>query len=149
MTEAIGPVRPAGHAPGAPPGIKTQLPQRSFGEVLGEVSGIRPAEAGMAPTPTQVGPARGPADVGGPPAVGPPGSHESPAQIRRLLVDMVDGERRMDQVIRSALGGRDFSVQEAISLQATVLRHTQEVEALSRVLDRITSAVKTTLQTQV
>ena len=150
MADAIGPIGPAGRAPGALPGTGTRLPERSFGEVLGEVAGRRPAEAGPAPFPSQVGPARGPADVAGSPAaVGPPGSRDGPTQIRRLLVDLVDGERRMDRVIRSALSGRDFTVQELIAIQATVLRHTQEVEAVSRVLDRLTSAVKTTLQTQV
>jgi hypothetical protein len=150
MAGVIGPIGPAQGAPVAPPGIRTRLPERSFGEVLGEVAGSRPAAAAPSPLPSQVGPARGPADIAGSPAaVGPPGRREGPMQIRRLLVDLVDGERRMDRVIRSALSGRDFSMQELIAIQATVLRHTQEVEAVSRVLDRLTGAVKTTLQTQV
>ncbi|MBI5479207.1 MAG: hypothetical protein HY906_10140 [Deltaproteobacteria bacterium] len=150
MAGVIGPIGPARGAPGAPPGIRTRPPERSFGEVLGEVAGRRPAEAGPAQLPTGVGPARGPADVAASPtAVGPARGRDGPQQIRRLHGDLVEGERRMDQVIRSALSGRDFSMQELIAIQATVLRHTQEVEAVSRVLDRLTGAVKTTLQTQV
>jgi hypothetical protein len=149
MADAIGPVGPARGALGAPAGIQRQLPERSFGEVLGEVAGRRSPAAGPVPLPAPVGPARGPAAAGSPAAVDPAPRGDGPRQLRRLLVDLVDGERRMDRVIRAALGGRDFSPQELIAIQATVLRHTQEVEAVSRLLDRLTGAVKTTLQTQV
>jgi hypothetical protein len=151
MADAIGPLGPAHRAPAASPGVGTQLPERSFGEVLGEVAGRHPAARGLAPLPSTAGPARDPA-LGTGPLNAPAGAvrgRGGPATIRRLLVDLVDGERRMDRVIRSTLSGRDFTVQELIAIQATVLRHTQEIEAVSRVLDRLTSAVKTTLQTQV
>jgi hypothetical protein len=150
MAGAIGPIGPAGLAPAAPPGIPAKAPEQSFGEILGEVAGRPPALAGPARPPAGVGPARGPADVAAAPgAVGPPVGREGAMHVRRVLVNLVEGERRMDQVIRSALGGRDFSMQELIAIQATVLKHSQEVEAVSRLLDRLTGAVKTTLQTQV
>ena len=150
MAGVIGPVGPARSSPTAPPGVTAKVPERSFGEVLGEVAGRPPATEGRSPTPAGVGPARGPAAVGGAPAaVGPPRGPAGAPQVRRLLVDLVDGERKLDQVIRSALSGRDFSMQELIAIQATVLRHSQEVETVSRLLDRLTGAIKTTLQTQV
>ena len=144
MADVIGPIGPARSALGAPAGQGARLPARSFGEVLGEVAGRRPAEA-VPPSPASpAGPARGPAL-----AEGPTDGHGTSSSVRRLLASLVEGERRMDQVVRSALSGRDFTVPELIAIQATVLRHAQEVEAVSRVLDRLTGAVKTTLQTQV
>jgi hypothetical protein len=138
MAGVIGPIGPARSIPSAPTRLGKSLPERGFGEVLGEVAGVRAPAAGPAQLPTAAGPAR---------AVPP--SHGSPAEVRRALVNLVEGERKMDHVIRAALSGRDFSTQELIAIQATVLRHTQEVEAVSRLLDRLTGAVKTTLQTQV
>ena len=138
MAGVIGPVGPVGPSPGAPTRVGKPLPERGFGEVLGEVAGPPPPEARPVPGPAAVGPARA-----GPSAA--PG----PAELRRALVSLVEGERRTDEVIRAALRGRDFSPQEMVAIQATVLRHMQEVEVLSRLLDRLTGAVKTTLQTQV
>jgi len=131
---AIGPARVT---PGAPTGAGRPPPERAFGEVLGEVAGARPPDPGPPPGLAPAGPAR----------VAP--AHDGPAQLRRVLVDLVEGERRMDGVIRAALSGRDFTMPELIAIQATVLRHSQQVEAVSRLLDRLTGAVKTALQTQV
>ena len=136
----IGPIG-ASPAAGAPARAGAPPPERSFGEVLGEVADprARAPDASLAPPGTAAGPAR----------VAPPAARDGPAQLRRVLVSLAEGERKLDGVIRSALAGRDYSPQELIALQATVLRHSQEVEVVSRVLDRLTGAVKTTLQTQV
>ena len=133
-----GPIAPVGGAPLAPASTASARPPSvAFTQVLGERAGpASPASPTGAPVePTARG--RGPADPG--PAAGP----------RRLLIDLVEGERRMDRVIAAALSGRDFTVQELIAIQATVFRYTQELEVVSRVVDKATAAVKTTLQTQV
>jgi hypothetical protein len=112
-----------------------------FAEVLGERAGPPPA----APPPAlHTGPARGPA-AAAPPAA-PPGG---PATLRRVLVDLVAGERKLDGVVKAAMSGRDFTVQELIGIQAAVFRHSQEMEVVSRLVDRLTGTIKTTLQTQV
>jgi hypothetical protein len=133
----IGPIGSTPATANGPAGVAKPPPGRAFGEILGEVAGVRARtpEAGPAPPPAAAGPARAAA----------PG----PAHLRRALVSLVEGERRMDGVIRAALSGRDFSPQELIAIQATVLRHSQEIEVVSRLLDRLTGAVKSTLQTQV
>jgi hypothetical protein len=85
------------------------------------------------------------------PAAGParPRVVEDAAPIRRVFVDLVEGERRLDRVVQAAMQGREFTVQELIGIQAMVFRHVQEMEVVSRLVDRLTGAVKTTLQTQV
>jgi hypothetical protein len=138
MAGPITAVGPARVTSGAPAAVAKPPPERSFGEVLGEAAGPRAPDPGP-PAAAPVGPAR----------AGPASTRDGPPQLRRVLVDLVEGERRMDGVIRAALSGRDFTTQELIAIQATVLRHSQQVEAVSRLLDRLTGAVKTTLQTQV
>jgi hypothetical protein len=119
---------------------RTPAAHSSFTKVLGERAG--PTEA----SPAGVGPLRR-ADVSR--ARNGPASPPSARRAREVLVHLVEGQRRLDELVRAALGGRSFTVQELIAIQAAVLRYTQEIEVVSRVVDRLTSAVKTTLQTQV
>jgi hypothetical protein len=137
MTLPIGAV---GHAAAAVSDMSrhaSQVPaQQPFAEVLGE-RGAGP------PAPTTTGERAGPAHPRpAPPSEGPPG-------VRRALVDLVEGQRRLDQVVKAAMSGRDFTVQELIGIQATVFRYSQEMEVASRLIDRLTGTIKSTLQTQV
>lgn len=69
--------------------------------------------------------------------------------LRRAVEKIAEDERRMEKYMRRALNGRVESVQQLISLQVTVYRYSQQVEVLSKMVDRTTQAVKQTLQTPV
>jgi hypothetical protein len=58
------------------------------------------------------------------------------------------GQRMVESVIRSARNGRVFSQEELIAIQAGVYRYTQELELASKLVEKATGAVKTTLQSQ-
>jgi hypothetical protein len=78
------------------------------------------------------------------------GAVEGPA--REMLEDAarsIDrGQRMVESVIRSARNGRVFSQEELIAIQAGVYRYTQELELASKLVEKATGAVKTTLQSQ-
>jgi hypothetical protein len=72
-----------------------------------------------------------------------------PERLRSLARSITSGERAVDRVIAQATGGRDFSTPELIAIQARVYRYTQELELVSKLVDKACTGVKQTLQTQV
>lgn len=72
-----------------------------------------------------------------------------PERLRELARSISSGERAVDRVIAQAAGGRDFSTPELIAIQARVYRYTQELELVSKLVDKACAGVKQTLQTQV
>ncbi len=95
------------------------------------------------------------------PAQGPPTSAPAPGPLRappRLdlgasLTEMIGkirrDEQRLDGYLHRARAGADFSLSELVAMQAVVHRYTQRVELLSKLVDRVTGAIKQTLQTPV
>ena len=69
--------------------------------------------------------------------------------VGRLVSDLEHQRREIDRVIRQASGGRAFSPGELLVLQAKVYTFNQQMEAVSRMVDKAVSTVKTTLNTQV
>jgi hypothetical protein len=71
---------------------------------------------------------------------------------RDAIVDAVRsierGKAFVDRAIRAARNGRTFSNEELIAVQAGVYRYTHELELASKLVDKATNAVKTTLQSQ-
>ncbi len=71
---------------------------------------------------------------------------------RQALVDAArsieHGRAFVDRAIRVARSGRTFSNEELIAVQAGVYRYTQELEIASKLVDKATSSVRTTLQSQ-
>jgi hypothetical protein len=65
---------------------------------------------------------------------------------RRILARVARGERYIEQVVRGAAGGTAYTPADLLAIQAQVYRHTQEVELVSKFVDRATSTVKTVLQ---
>jgi hypothetical protein len=63
-----------------------------------------------------------------------------------ILADLDSGDRFMERVIRKASRGQDFSPEELISIQAGVYRHTQAMEAFSKLVDSATGCVRRTLE---
>lgn len=67
--------------------------------------------------------------------------HDASASIER-------GERLLNGVIRAAERGRSFTNEELIAVQAGVYRYTQELELAGKLVDKLTSAVRQTVQSQ-
>jgi hypothetical protein len=65
---------------------------------------------------------------------------------RRLLARVARGERYVEQVVRGASAGAAYTPADLLAIQAQVYRYTQEVELVSKFVDRATSGVKTVLQ---
>jgi hypothetical protein len=97
--------------------------------------------------------------TGAPPAANvPPAARVAPQQGanssadaltdagRRLLSRVARGERYVEQVVRGAAAGAAYTPADLLAIQAQVYRYTQEVELVSKFVDRATSAVKTVLQ---
>jgi hypothetical protein len=72
--------------------------------------------------------------------------------FREILRDsarsITQGQRQVDSVIVAARRGRVFSQEELIAVQAGVYRYAQELELASKLVDKASTAVKTTLQSQ-
>lgn len=69
--------------------------------------------------------------------------------IGGMVESMEKGAKNMDQIINSAMSGKNFSNQELISLQAGMYKYTQELDLCSKVVEKATSGLKDTLKTQV
>ena len=110
-----------------------------------------PAPAPAASEPgSPVGPVAsvGRASLGG-------GEDAAPSPFARLLAALGEeasrGEARMKDAMRASRdggGGRDFAPGELLALQAGVYRYSEAVDLTSKLVDRVTSGVKTVVQGQ-
>lgn len=73
----------------------------------------------------------------------------APTAVARTLEQLEKQRRSIDRLLDQAARGRDFSPGQLLRLQTTVYRYAQDLELLSRVVDRTVGALKTTLNTQV
>jgi hypothetical protein len=71
---------------------------------------------------------------------------EASHKFEALLKDLDKGEAFLDRVIQRAKRGKDFTPEELISIQAGVYRHTQAMEAFSKLVDSVTGSVRRTLE---
>lgn len=69
--------------------------------------------------------------------------------IHRMMEDVMSGQNKLEEIINLAISGRNFSQPELLALQAGVYRFTQELELTSKVIEKGTSSIKQTLNTQV
>ncbi|MCC7109621.1 MAG: ATP-dependent helicase HrpB [Deltaproteobacteria bacterium] len=69
--------------------------------------------------------------------------------LKGLLQQVVDGQGKLDQVIKMATSGKTYGNQELLAIQAAVYKFSQELEMTSKVVEKATSGVKQTMQTQV
>ncbi len=85
-------------------------------------------------------------------AGGPLKSHRSPA-LPSELVDVITrlrrDERRLDRHLKRALAGHQLDMPQLVALQSLAFKYSQRVELLGKLVDRLTGAVKQTLQMQV
>ena len=82
---------------------------------------------------------------------GPP-SPPSPSRFGQLLRGMgheLDrGEALAERAIHGGAGGGSMSPEALIALQAGIYRYSEAVDLVTKLVDRATQAVKTTLQNQ-
>lgn len=69
--------------------------------------------------------------------------------LKAILNQVVDGQNKLDQVIKMATSGKTYGNQELLAIQAAVYKFSQELELTSKVVEKATSGVKQTMQTQV
>jgi hypothetical protein len=69
--------------------------------------------------------------------------------LKSLLGQVVDGQNKLDQIIKMATSGKTYGNQELLAIQASVYKFSQELELTSKVVEKATSGVKQTMQTQV
>ena len=65
--------------------------------------------------------------------------------LTRLLAD----EKAVEQGLARALAGGAMSPKDLLTLQVQVIRYSQELEVASRLVEKVSGAVKQTLQSQV
>jgi len=71
------------------------------------------------------------------------------SRMTKLLEGLVHGQDKMTKIMHMALSGRQFSPPELIAMQAGVYRFSQELELTSKVVEKATSGIKQTMNTQV
>jgi hypothetical protein len=69
--------------------------------------------------------------------------------LKAVLNQVVDGQNKLDQIIKMATSGKTYGNQELLAIQASVYKFSQELEMTSKVVEKATSGVKQTMQTQV
>ena len=72
-----------------------------------------------------------------------------PRELTDVITELRRDERRLERYVRRAMAGRDFELPELVAMQSLVFRYSQRVELLSKLVDRVTGALKQTLQTQI
>ena len=73
----------------------------------------------------------------------------SDAGLQKLFGGVMEGQGKLDKIIKLATSGKSFSPTELLAVQAGVYKFSQELELTSKVVEKATSGVKQTLQTQV
>jgi hypothetical protein len=71
------------------------------------------------------------------------------AGLKQLLGQVVEGQNKLDKIIEMSLSGKSYGNQELLAIQAAVYKFSQELELTSKVVEKATSGVKQTMQTQV
>jgi len=78
-----------------------------------------------------------------------PALDTGPPPVLRLLGDVETQRARIDRVLARAQRGETFSPPQLLALQMQVYRYAQNLEVVSRVVDKAVSAAKTVLTQQV
>ncbi|MDH5490474.1 MAG: hypothetical protein OEY14_00725 [Myxococcales bacterium] len=75
-----------------------------------------------------------------------------PSPARALIEDAASsigrGQAQIERALRRARRGQGMAPEELLALQAGVYRYSQELELASKVVDKVTGAIRQTLQSQ-
>jgi hypothetical protein len=69
--------------------------------------------------------------------------------VQRIMEDVMQGQNKLEEIMNLSLSGRNFSAPELLAMQAGVYRFSQELELTSKVVEKATSTIKQTMNTQV
>lgn len=72
----------------------------------------------------------------------------NPTALGRVVQGLEQQREAIDRAIERSMGGHTFSPAELLLLQSRVYSYSQQMEVVSRMVDRTVSALKTTLNTQ-
>jgi hypothetical protein len=133
----------------APDLVQTQ--GQHFGEVLNAHQVANVQQAANAPNMVEL--LRAARDAQSAPRVPAIGqnldTHPAMNGLHRILEDVMQGQNKLEEIVNLSLSGKNFSSSELLALQAGVYRFTQELELTSKVVEKGTSTIKQTMNTQV
>ncbi|NMO23043.1 ATP-dependent helicase HrpB [Pyxidicoccus fallax] len=79
----------------------------------------------------------------------PPTERPALHAVSHVVRALEQGQRDLDRIIQEASSGKQFSNAELLSLQASMYRYTQELDLVSRVVEKATTGLKDVVKTQV
>ncbi len=71
------------------------------------------------------------------------------SRMAQMLDGLVGGQDKMTGIMKMALSGRQFNSQELLAMQAGIYRFSQELDLTGKVIEKATSGIKQTMNTQV
>lgn len=71
------------------------------------------------------------------------------SQMAEMIEGLVNGQDKMSQIMDLAMSNKKMGPQELLAMQAGVYRFSQELELTSKVVEKATSGIKQTMNTQV
>ena len=75
---------------------------------------------------------------------------KSSSMMSSMMANLEKGQAHIDKLINGGIsGGKAMSNQELLSMQAGMYKYTQELDLVSKVVEKATSGLKDTLKTQV
>jgi hypothetical protein len=116
---------------------------------------LRPCASAPTPITREVAPLERPApsrpfSLNAAPPATPPSAPAGPLSgPTKLLTRMLEDEHKVDVGLRAAMSGQKLDAQQLLVLQAQVIQYSQELEVVSRLVDKGAAAIKQTMQTQV
>jgi len=69
--------------------------------------------------------------------------------MNRIVGDLVNGQNKLEDIMKLAMSGKSFSPQQMLALQAGVYKFSQELELTSKVIEKATGSIKQTMNTQI
>lgn len=71
------------------------------------------------------------------------------SEMLKMVDGLIKGQDEMSKIMDVALSGKQMSPPELLAMQAKVYRFSQELELTSKVVEKSTSGIKQTMNTQV
>jgi hypothetical protein len=71
------------------------------------------------------------------------------SRMLKMLDGLISGQDKMGDIMKMAVSGRQFNATELLVMQAGVYRFSQELDLTSKVVEKSTSGIKQTMNTQV
>lgn len=80
--------------------------------------------------------------------VGDVSKSHKPGMFNGVVKELMAGQNKMEDLMKVAMSGQKLSNQEMLGIQAGVYMFSQQMELTSKVIEKATSGIKQTLNTQ-